>query len=327
MQPASDEPTGIPIANAYGAPAASPFSHRDRARGLLKHHPELRALTGHYPATAGFIAAVGALQLTIAFALLDQPWWLVVACAYLIGAVLALAIWTLVHECTHDLVFRTSTANRWMGIAAGLPLIIPATTGFRTCHLLHHRHQGDAVLDGDVPSAWEMRLVGKCPINKAVWLGCGALMQALRPLRMKEVTIVDRWLVSNVALQIVFNTAVVMAGGWQALVYCLLSNLFALGLHPLGARWVQEHFVLEPGQDTYSYNGPMNRLVFNAGYHVEHHDLMRVAWVHLPAVRRIAPEFYSELAHYQSWTGLLIRFLRDRRIKLDQRMAKGLSSQ
>lgn len=317
----------MPAVEAQTIAVAHRLRHRDRSRSLLKQHPELRALTGHYPATAGFIVASATLQLTIAFALKDQPWWLVIVSAYVIGAVVALGIWTLVHECTHDLVFRTSAANRWMGLIAGLPLIIPATTGFRTCHLLHHRHQGHAVLDGDIPSAWEMRLVGKCPIKKALWLACGALMQALRPLRMKNVTIVDRWFVANVAIQIVFNTAVVLLGGWQALVYCLLANIFALGLHPLGARWVQEHFVLAPGQDTYSYYGPMNRLVFNAGYHVEHHDLMRVAWVHLPNIRRIAPEFYGELAHYQSWTRLLLRFLSDRRIKLDRRMIVETSDQ
>jgi sphingolipid delta-4 desaturase len=55
----------------------------------------------------------------------------------------------------------------------------------------------------------------------------------------------------------------------------------------------------------------MNVVVFNAGYHNEHHDLMRVPWMRLPRVKAIAPEFYDALYAHRSWTGLLMRFLTD----------------
>jgi sphingolipid delta-4 desaturase len=90
----------------------------------------------------------------------------------------------------------------------------------------------------------------------------------------------------------------------------------AIGLHPLGARWIQEHFALVPDQETYSYYGPLNRVSFNVGYHNEHHDLVTVPWSRLPEIRRRAPEFYDGLHAYTSWTGLLVRFVRDRHITL-----------
>jgi sphingolipid delta-4 desaturase len=98
--------------------------------------------------------------------------------------------------------------------------------------------------------------------------------------------------------------------------YLVTSTVFAIGLHPLGARWIQEHFALAPGQETYSYYGPLNRLSFNVGYHNEHHDLVTIPWCRLPQVRRIAPEFYEGLHAYTSWTALLVRFVRDPDITL-----------
>ena len=63
----------------------------------------------------------------------------------------------------------------------------------------------------------------------------------------------------------------------------------------------------------------MNRFAFNCGYHCEHHDLMSVPWVHLPALRRLAPEFYENLQAHRSWLELLVRFLLDRDITLANR--------
>src|SRR5438105_13141440 len=108
----------------------------------------------------------------------------------------------------------------------------------------------------------------------------------------------------------------VYLAGWAPLKYLLFATVFAIGLHPLGARWIQEHFALAPGQETYSYYGPLNKVSFNVGYHNEHHDVITVPWSRLPEVRRLAPEFYEGLHAYQSWTALLVRVLRDRNVTL-----------
>ncbi len=61
--------------------------------------------------------------------------------------------------------------------------------------------------------------------------------------------------------------------GWPGFLYLAFSFFFSIGLHPVGARWIQEHYTNDPEQETYSYYGPINRLALNMGYHNEHHDL------------------------------------------------------
>lgn len=286
---------------------------------IIHQQPELRGLMGPYLPTLGWIVATLAIQVLLASQVASLPWWGVLLAAYTVGAMASLALWVLLHETTHDLVFRTPFANRWLGIIASLPLVVPAAAGFRTCHLLHHGHFGDPVWDGEIASPWEDRAVGHCPLRKALWLLFQPVLQLLRPLRMPGLDLIDRWFVANAVVQLAFNLAVVLLLGWEALAYLMLGNLFSLGLHPFGGRWIQEHFLRDPNQLTYSYYGPANYLAFNAGYHSEHHDFPRVAWVHLPQLHRMLASHYGPLYAYRSWTALLVRFLFDRHLTLANR--------
>ena len=63
--------------------------------------------------------------------------------------------------------------------------------------------------------------------------------------------------------------------GWAGFLYLTLSFFFSLGLHPVGARWIQEHYTYDFDQETTSYYGPINRVALNMGYHNEHHDFRR----------------------------------------------------
>ena len=143
--------------------------HAARRREMLRAHPEIRELLGPEPRTAWSIALVWAVQMAAAALTAQLPVWATVLAAYCVGAVAALALWTLLHECTHDLVFTTARANRALGLLASLPLGLPTAESFRKYHLLHHRHPGDPVLDGDIANAWECRLVG----NSAGARQCG----------------------------------------------------------------------------------------------------------------------------------------------------------
>ena len=116
--------------------------------------------------------------------------------------------------------------------------------------------------------------------------------------------------------------AFVWAFGWAPAGYLLASTILAVGLHPLGARWIQEHYVFTPGQETYSYYGPLNKVSFNVGYHNEHHDLVSTPWARLPRIRAVAPEFYEPLRAHYSWTALLVEFPSDRRITLFSRIVR-----
>jgi sphingolipid delta-4 desaturase len=47
------------------------------------------------------------------------------------------------------------------------------------------------------------------------------------------------------------------------------------------------------------------------GYHNEHHDFLSVPWNKLPQLRRIAPDYYDNIAYHKSWIGVLWHFIMD----------------
>ncbi len=297
--------------------------HRERRRRLLASHPEARDLQGNVPFSAVLVVLIVALQLGVAWLLRDQPLWLGVVVAYLGGAVATHALWVLIHECTHDLVFARPSANAWLGILANVPILFPSAIAFRKYHLLHHAYQGQDELDADLASPLEARLVGSSALGKALWLLFFFAAQSLRVPRLKRIQLVDGWYAANLAVEAAAVAAVIGFMGWNALAYLFFASIFAIGLHPLGARWIQEHYLTFPGdQETFSYYGPANVVALNVGYHNEHHDLMRVPWTRLPRLKRLAPELYEPLHSHRSWTRLLLRFIFDPSISLYSRMTR-----
>jgi sphingolipid delta-4 desaturase len=299
--------------------------HRERTRTLLAAHPEARELCGNAPASALLVGALVALQLGLAWLLRDRPPWLWLLVSYSAGAVATHALWVLIHECAHNLVFAGSPANALLSILANLPIVFPSAIGFRKYHLLHHAYQGREDLDADLPSPIEARLVRNRPVRKALWLLFFFAAQALRVRRLKRVSVFDDgWYLLNLTVQVAFIAAVAHFAGLGALAYLALSSVFAVGLHPVGARWIQEHYLVFPGgQETFSYYGPLNAVALNVGYHNEHHDLMRVPWHRLPRLKSLAPELYEPLHCHRSWTRLLLRFIFDRSLSLYSRATRG----
>jgi sphingolipid delta-4 desaturase len=99
---------------------------------------------------------------------------------------------------------------------------------------------------------------------------------------------------------------------------------FSVGLHPLGARWIQEHYTQDPVQETFSYYGPLNLLALNVGYHNEHHDFPSIPWNRLPQLRAMAPEFYDSLKSHTSWSRLLWEFVFNPRYSLHSRVLRAM---
>ncbi len=302
-----------------------PEPHRSRCLDILRRHPEVRKLFGRNPATALYIAAAVALQLGIAYALRGAPWWWIVAAGWAVGAVLSHTLFCLYHECAHHLVFPRKSHNHLLGVFANLPLVIPSYASFCVYHLKHHQYQGDYELDADMATRWEARLIGHSILGKALWQLLFPFFQCLRSLRFsraRRIPFLNRWVILNMGLQLLFLAVLIWLWGPRAFLYLLVSFFFSVGFHPLGARWIQEHFVLREDQETYSYYGPMNRIAVNIGYHNEHHDFPFVPWNRLPAIKALAPEVYDALHSHRSWLRVWKEFLTNDNLSLFSRVAR-----
>ncbi len=296
--------------------------HHDRTRDILTAHPEVRGLIGRNPWSGALIAFVLALQFGLAATMASAPWWALLAVAWLIGAFANHATYVLIHEATHNLIFRKRWANHLAAILADLPNAVPAAISFRSYHLKHHSFQGVYELDADVPSVWEAKVVGTGPAGKALWLLLFPLFQVTRPARLREIAFITRWTLLNWGMVLAVDLSVWYFLGPKALLYLIASIFFSVGLHPLGARWIQEHYLTDDPQETYSYYGPLNLLALNVGFHNEHHDFPSIPWNRLPDLKRMAPEFYDPLIAHNSWSKLLWRFIFDPKLSLFSRMIR-----
>jgi sphingolipid delta-4 desaturase len=302
--------------------SAKPEPHRSRTKEILKQHPQVRKLIGKNPLTIFAILFLVAFQLVGAWWLADKSWWLVIGAAYLLGAFADHALFVMIHECAHRLLFKSPAANRLAGILANVPQIFPSSVSFERYHIKHLSFQGIHELDADLPNHWEAKLINNYFIGKVIWLLFYPLFQVFRISRLKEIKPFDGWVALNWGVQIVFSVAVIWLFGAKAMVFLLLSFFFSVGLHPLGARWIQEHYLTHGEQETYSYYGPLNAVAFNVGYHNEHHDFPSVPWNKLPQIKNTAPLYYSSLVSHRSWTKLFFRFLFDREISLYHRVVR-----
>jgi sphingolipid delta-4 desaturase len=300
----------------------TPEPHRGRTREMLKQHPELRGLIGKNPYSFLAIIGIVSLQVLVAYLLSGQSWWWVFGAAYLIGAFADHALFVLIHECAHKLIFKNRAANKIAGMIANIPLIFPSSVSFETYHLKHHSFQGVHELDGDLPNYWEAKLINHYFIGKVIWLLFYPIFQVFRLSRLREIAPFDKWVALNWLIQIVSMTAIAWFLGAQSFVYLVASFFFSVGLHPLGARWIQEHYLTQGEQETYSYYGVLNHVAFNVGFHNEHHDFPSVPWNRLPDIKKTAPGFYDHLSSHTSWTKLFLRFLFDQEISLFSRVVR-----
>lgn len=296
--------------------------HRSRTKEILLKHPEVRSLIGRNSRSFLVIVVVIAAQFSIAFLISDARWWVALTAAYLIGAFANHSMYVMIHEATHNLIFKNRTANFWSGIAADLVNVAPGAISFRTYHLKHHSFQGVYDLDADLPSRWEAKLIGNSSIGKALWLLFFPVFQAFRPIRLKEIKFASKWTFINWFFVFLADALVIIFLGWTSFLYLVFSFFFSIGLHPLGARWIQEHYLAAPPQETHSYYGKLNIPAFNVGYHNEHHDLPSIPWNNLPKLKSNAPEFYDNLFYYNSWVKLFFKFIFDHKFSLFSRMIR-----
>lgn len=288
-------------------------SHVLRRRAILAAHPEVRGLFVRDRATFYITAGIFLLQLAVAAwaGWMGFHWWpLILLVAYGVGAFANHAMFVIIHDSIHNTVFESPTLNKWNAILADLPNAFPTAMGFRCYHIKHHSHLSAYDYDADVPGDIEARLVGNIWWRKALWLFLFPVVQLSRLSRLKgAVPFLGRWTIINFLVILAFDLAVWRFLGGGALFYLLASFWFSVGLHPVGARWIQEHYAAAPGQGTFDYYGPLNVVALNIGYHNEHHDFPEIPWTLLPRLKAMAPEFYDDLYAHRSWTKLFFEFI------------------
>jgi sphingolipid delta-4 desaturase len=303
--------------------SSEPEPHKLRTKQILASSPDVRNLISKNPFTIIPLVALVAGMVVISWLLKDSPWWLILLVAYTVGAFANHALFVMIHECSHNLLFKGKTLNFLASITANLPHVLPSAVSFTRYHRMHHVHQGNHELDADLPDFWEARVFGNNFFSKALWLLLFPFFQVRRTFRLKNIKPVDGWIITNWVFQFAFDAAIWIFFGPKALMFMLISFFFSVGLHPLGARWIQEHYlVLDENQETYSYYGPLNLLSFNVGYHNEHHDFPSIPWNKLPQLKQSAPSFYDTLKSHQSWTSLFFRFLFDKNVTLHSRILR-----
>jgi len=283
--------------------------HLRRKYDILKAHPEIMKLFGPDPNTKYKLFAFVAVQILTCYIVTHyvESNLLFFIIAYVIGGTMNHSCSISIHEATHNLIFEKQIYNTLIAIFVNLPITLPAAMTFKRYHHEHHQYQGVDVIDTDIATKIEGDNL-RHPFLKFLNVMCLSMFYGVRPLIVNPKT-PTLWEVVNSTTQFTFDFCIYYFWGPKALFYLVLSTFLGLGLHPCSGHFIQEHFVTNQGQETYSYYGPLNYVMLNVGYHVEHHDFPRIPGSRLPLVKKIAPEFYDNLHHYTSWTKVIFDYI------------------
>lgn len=214
-----------------------------------------------------------------------------------------------IHDVSHNTAFGASHlhANHIFGLWANLPMGVPMFATFKKYHTMHHRYLATDGWDTDLPTDIEGRFFSNPPL-KILFIMLYPFLYGLRPLIVHPlpVTVME---VVNFVVQILFDCLLVYFCGFKALYYLVVATFMCMGLHPMAAHFIAEHYMFERGYETYSYYGPWNIPAWNMGYHMEHHDFPYIPCSKLPEVKRIASEFYDNLPQHTTWFGIWWDFI------------------
>ncbi|XP_039271682.1 sphingolipid delta(4)-desaturase/C4-monooxygenase DES2-like [Styela clava] len=301
--------------------------HSDRRKKMLKEYPQIKSLFGYDPHFKYIVAAMVAAQVVACYLIQDLPWIWVIFWAYVFGGAVNHSMTLAIHDISHNTVFGTSKAkwNRYFGMFANLPIGVPMSIGFKKYHVDHHRFLGGDGLDTDIPTEWEGRFFSNSPM-KVLWLILNPFFYALRPMlvKPKPMTLLE---LHNTIFQLAFDGAILYFWGAKPVMYLLSGSILCLGLHPIAGHFISEHYMFLKGHETYSYYGCLNRITFNVGYHMEHHDFPAIPGCSLPMMKKIAPDYYDNIPTHDSWCRVLYDFIFDPTIGPRARVKRSFDSQ
>jgi sphingolipid delta-4 desaturase len=294
---------------------------------LLKTHPAAAALAG--PDHRGLYGALAILGLhwTVCWCLAGTNLLVVFLAAFFVGQVMIHAAGALLHETAHRLVFRGRRAK--LGFDLLLEAILTSFSlqlTYQHEHVsLHHPFLGDYERDYEYEDNCRYlarrRFRAEHPLLEKLMVA-GQLAVALLPLGFlvsdriflplyrratgRAVRDARRHMASSQpskgerALFMAVSAASLiflwLAFGWLAVLYQVWSlSIFRgkAGVFNLGQS-LAEHPGDDAGNPTRSQYGRLNLILFNTGYHHEHHTFPLVPWTRLPRLTAMAPEIFDQ---------------------------------
>lgn len=307
--------------------------HATRRKLILAKYPQIRQLMGVDPMFKWTVTGVVLWQFLVFYLIKDvSNFWLLLFVAYFIVGSANHTLSLAVHEIAHGQAFGVNhiILNKLFGLFANLPIGFAVSVSFKKYHLRHHRYQGDDEIDVDIPSHFEARFFSNTAL-KFVWVVLQPIFYAIRPFLVDPLPIEKLEILNNI-VQFSFDWFIYKYFGPHVVAVMVFGSLLAMGFHPMAGHFISEHYIMfKPGKEsqedsvdgvtqhngmllipeTCSYYGPLNRITFNVGYHVEHHDFPSIPGSRLPLVKKIAPEFYDNLHHHTSWCWVLYQYIMD----------------
>jgi len=276
---------------------------------LEKYGKKITSLYGPDPGFKWQVLAMFSVQFATMYFVRNASWSVLLFFAYVVGGTINHSLSLAVHELSHGLGFKKRWVNVLWGMLSNIPQGLPTSATFKVYHLEHHQFQGVQGLDMDVPTQLEA-MIFRGVLGKLAFVILQPFTYSLRPLLCRRRAPSSPEIL-NVAFIALCDLIVWSLFGGKALSYLVIGTFLGMGLHPCAGHFIAEHYVFMKGHETYSYYGPLNALTFNVGYHNEHHDFPHIPGRRLPELRKIAPEFYETLPHYNSWVGVLWNFITD----------------
>jgi len=283
--------------------------HATRRKEILEKYPQVKDLYGYDPKTKYVVLFWVTSQFLMAYLLRNASWWTIIAVGYVFGAIANHALFLAMHEISHNLAFAKPWHNKVLGVFANITTTVPHFSMFQRYHMEHHQYQGVIGIDVDVPTAYE-GVVFFNSILKVLWIQLMPFFYVIRPLFVKPKT-PGFWEAVNWSVVLSVDVLIYYFLGGRSLGYFVASSFLGSGVHPIAAHFIAEHYVFIKGQETYSYYGILNLVVFNVGYHNEHHDFPRIPGSRLPQLKAIAPEYYDTLPSHPSWCKVIWDFVFD----------------
>lgn len=311
--------------------------HYERKKAILAKHPEVKSLYGHNPWSFLLMLLGTSAHTLLAISLVNASWWVIIPVTYTLGTYLSWFCMVLGHEGSHGLVFSNKSLNKLHTILAFLPVFLgPFGVFWSIEHMYHHQVVVDKMNrygPQQAPLAKKLLfsllfisflsvvfVFASLVVSFRALLHFGLYALGRRdtplPARYNAVpfknfpqVVNNPWFLLNMVLVFAFHGLLTYQFGLVPMAYFFLSNGFCNGLHPLGMRQVQEHYIQVKGQPTNSVYSSLSPILLNIGFHVEHHDFPSIPWNRLPLLKKMAPEFYEPLFSFTSYTQVLWIFL------------------